>query len=313
MTDKPKILITGAAGFIGSHLARKCVEEGYDVHILLRPSSDTSRIKDVLPKITTIYGDLRDGNSLKIALDKIKPKGIFHLATSTIMSGIMASPEEIIETNFLGTVNLINSVDDTSLDFFVNTGSFLEYAPQNRALKELDPCEPGELYSISKLSATLYAKAISRLKKLPVVTIRIFTPYGPGIQKGRLVYEIIRTALENNEINLTAPTVSRDFIFVKDIVDLYLKASLKAKFYSGEIFNAGSGSVTNLDELSRLIIGITGSKSKVIWGKLPLTTYDTASWQADMTKTSSSFSWHPLYDLVEGLNQTLVWYRGNKN
>lgn len=309
MTKKERVFITGAAGFVGSNLTRKCVESGFDVNILLKSSSDTSRIRDLLPRIRTYYGNLVDADHLRRIFDELKPYGVFHLAASPIMSGAMASPEEVIRSNILGTVNLMNVASNFNLAFFLNTGTFLEYVPVNRALKESDPCEPSDLYSISKLVGTLYGRSIANSKNIPVVTIRLFTPYGPGIQKGRLVYEIVAKALQNKQITLTAPTVSRDFIFIEDLTNLYLEAASKAQSCIGGVFNGGSGTVTTLSELSQLILEITKSESEVIWGTIAPTTYDATPWQADMTKTCSTFSWRPSHDLTSGLKETVDWYK----
>lgn len=312
MSKKLKILITGAAGFVGSHLTRACIMKGYDVSLLLKPSSDTSRIQDILSEVRVVSGDLTDASRLKDIMEEVKPKGIFHLAASTVMSGKTASPDEVIKSNILGTVNLMNAASDARMDFFVNSGTFLEYAPQKRALKESDPSEPSELYSISKLSGTMYGKAVSRSKNLPIITLRVFTPYGPSLQKGRLVYEMIMHALKNKEIALTDPSTTRDFIFVEDLVNCYLAAAEKAKEYPGEIFNAGSGNATTLEELVKLVLSLTDSKSRAVWGKTP-SVYDASLWQADMEKTFSSFVWRPEHDLKQGLEKTIEWYRKHES
>lgn len=304
-----KILITGASGFIGSHLTRRLVEDSNEVNVILREKSDTERIKDVLPQLTIHRGDLIDAEFLKKIVEKIKPQGIFHFAASTIMSGVRADNEEVIGTNITGSANLINALNNADYDYFINTGSFSECGFKYRPIKESDVCEPAELYSITKLAQTLYGQASARMKNKPIVTFRVFTPYGPAIQKGRLVYNVIYNALRGQDINLTEPSVTRDFIYVDDIVDLYLEASGKAKKLKGEIFNAGTGKKTFLKDLADKIVRITGSKSTVNWGAFPAVHYDSDKWQADMTKTFSKFEWRPKHSLDAGLIKTVDWFK----
>lgn len=304
-----KILLTGATGFIGSQLANRLVKEGREVHAIIRPGADTRRIKDILPFLKCHAVDLSEFEKLKEVIYKIKPKGIFHLAASTVMSGVTAPADKVVKSNLLGTVNLINATINLNYKFFVNTGSFLEYDARGRAVKESDPCLPLELYSITKHAAVLYGQAIARTADKPILALRLFTPYGPQIQKGRLIYNIIKSALEDKDINLTNPKVARDFIFVDDIINLYLEVAKKAGDYKGEIFNAGTGQKVTLNELVKCVLDITKSKSKVNWNALPLVVYDTENWQADMSKTFSRFSWRPQYTLREGLIKTINWFK----
>ena len=184
--SRQKILVTGAAGFVGSHLTRRLVKEGYDVNIIIRSSTDLQRIKDILPNLNCYTGDLSDFSGLSNIVKKIEPMGVFHLAASMMMSGVTAAPEEVIRSNFLGTVNLVNAVSEINYRFFINTGSSLEYGVKKSAVKESEPCEPLELYSITKLAGTFYCKTVAKAKNKPIITFRLFTPYGPFIRKGVL-------------------------------------------------------------------------------------------------------------------------------
>lgn len=307
-----KILITGANGFIGSHLTRRLMNGGNEVHILLREKSDTRKLVDILPRLNIHHGDITDSAFLKKLVSDIRPEGIFHLAASTIMSGVRTSNDELIRINMTGTANLIDGLDNVNYDYFINTGSFFEYGFKDEPMKELDICEPTELYSITKLAQTLYAQAAAKMKNKPIVSFRIFTPYGPGVQEGRLVYNVVYNALLNKDINLTKPSTVRDFIFVDDIVELYLEAAGKAQYLKGEIFNAGSGVKTSLELFVEKVMKITDSKSKVNWGAYSPVYYDSDMWQADMAKTFSKFIWRPHYDIDSGIKKTVDWFKEYK-
>ncbi len=303
------VLVTGAGGFIGSHLVRRLTKLGHDVHILVRPESTPERIADLLPQLTRHDGAMTDEESIRRCVENAKPNGIFHLAASNIQTGMRASDEDVITTNVLGMARLLSATKDLPYDFFIHTGSFLEYGMKAKPMTEADVCEPSELYSISKLAATLLASAAGRTSKKPVLTFRIFTPYGPHIQKGRLIEQIIRRALSGEDIPLTQPTVTRDFLYVIDIVDLLIEGMEKAKEHAGAIFNAGSGHSVTLRTVVDEILAQTQSVSTPQWNAFPPVLYDTALCQADMTRTFAAFRWRPAHSLSEGLRETIDSFR----
>lgn len=308
-----KVFITGATGFIGSHMARRLVREGYEVHALTRSNSDTARIRDVESSIVKHIGNLTDREGIFKILREIEPSHIIHFAVSTAMSGMTAPADEVVRTNLEGMVNLVDAAKEINIDSFINTGTFLEYGSANRPSKEEESQGiPPEIYSITKLASTHYGQVVAQKEGKPIVTIRLFTPYGPHITKGRLVYNVIASALKNEPIRMTGPKITRDFIYVEDLMDLYLEAMQKARQFPGEIFNAGSGKATTFEDLVKMIVKITDSKSGVEWGALPSVVYDNNLWQADMEKTFSHFSWRPQNTLEDGLKKTSDWFKDNE-
>ena len=309
MSDAKKVFITGATGLVGSHLARRLLADNWAVHALTRPSSDTWRLQDILPRLNIHVGDLRDRSALEKIIVEIQPQGIFHLAVSNMASGVMAPNQDVVADNLLGTVNLIDAADKVDYDFFINTGSFLEYGVKTGPVKESDKPEPPELYSITKLAAEQYAHLTAKSKRKPIVTLRLFTPYGPAVQPGRLIYEIVTKALKNEDIILSSPNVSRDFIYVQDVVSAYQAAAERARDWLGETFNVGSGVSTTIGEVVDFMLKETQSTSKVQWGSHQGAVYDSDFWQADMTKIRNSLEWKPKYSLEAGLLETIKWYK----
>ncbi len=304
------ILVTGGAGFIGSHLVRRLAAEGDKIFVLIRESTGTERLEDIKSKIELVRCDLSDCGELQKIVNKIAPEGIFHLATSPIKSGVSAEDEVLVRTNILGAANLLKSISHLDYKYCVMAGSFLEYGAKDHPVREGESCAPSETYGITKLAATLFGQAEARNHHKPIVTLRIFTPYGPQIQKGRLVHEAIFKALHNEEIYLTSKSVTRDFIFVSDLVDLFMEASEKAGKYAGEIFNAGSGATVTLEKFAETALQITESKSTLSWGGKKSTSYDSSLWVADMAKTFSCFKWRPKHTLEDGLQKTVEWFKG---
>ncbi len=311
MNVPKRIIVTGAAGFIGSAVVRALVKGGVEVHSIVRQASDLSRLNEVIERIHLHNCDITDFQGLRKIIETVQPNGIFHLAVSTIMSGKKAAPDELIATNFAGTVHLIDAAANVDYDFFITMGSFLDYGFKDGPLKESDRCEPPELYSLTKLASVLYGQSVARAYKKPIIGFRLFTPYGPYVQKGRFVYQVITQALRGEPIPLTAPKTTRDFIFVDDIVSLLLEASSKAQAYQGEIFNLASGIATTLKEVVEYVVKATNSKSELQWNALPNVSYDRDNWQADMTKTFAQFSWRPAHTLRQGLDKTIAWFRNS--
>lgn len=303
-----KVFVTGGHGFIGSHLVQRLVELDHNVTLLTRESSDMWRLAAVLPKINRMNGDLRQKDDMVRCINHVKPEAVFHLAVSNMQSGITASDGELIDCNLLGTANLLDAVQAESDACFIQTGSFLEYGSKEKPMCETDICEPRELYSITKLASTLLAQTKGQNAKKPTLTFRVFTPYGPAMQKGRLVEQVITRALRGEEILLTEPAITRDFIYAPDLAELLIQGMEKAAQYPGQIFNAGSGQTVTLEMLVKAIIAETGSKSAIQWNALPTVLYDTTLCQANMEKTFSGFPWRPAHDLRSGLRETIDWY-----
>ena len=306
-----KVLITGASGFVGSNLTRKLLQEGYEVHILSQPFFNKWRLIDVLSKLNNHTVDLLEAEKLKKLIKEIKPEVIFHLAAAGVFGGISSPEKELIEVNFLGTVNLINACADINYKCFVNTGSSSEYGSKDKPIKETDICEPVNTYGISKLAALLYGSFIAKTQNQSIIGLRLFSPFGPFDDSQRLISSVIIKALRNEEILLSNPKGVRDFIFVEDVVEAYLKSIDLASQFKGEIFNVGSGREISVSEIVKTICQLTNTKSKIKWGQVSPRPWDTVHWQADISKISHCFIWRPEYSLEQGLKKTIQWFKNN--
>jgi nucleoside-diphosphate-sugar epimerase len=172
-----KIFITGATGFVGSNLARRYLERGAEVFINLRKTSDTWRIRDILSEVNSVPVDITDYEKLREAIKNVRPDFIFHTATYG-GSADQKITEKIIETNITGTVNLVRSCRDTGVRLLVNTGTSSEYGIKNSAMKETTLLEPVNEYGVTKAAATLFCQSYAVTENLPIVTLRLFSPYG---------------------------------------------------------------------------------------------------------------------------------------
>jgi len=305
---KKKIFITGATGFIGSHVLRRLVNENsYEVHILLRKTSSTWRIKDLLKKIHLHFGDITEGKKLKVLITRIQPDIIFHLANISVLAGQEGSIADVINVNLIGTINLIHACSDINYTCFVNTGSSSEYGQKDNAMNENNICEPQGIYAITKLASTLFAKDYAKKNNKPIVTLRIFTPYGPNDDQQRLIPYLVSSAVKANEIFLANKKTVRDFVFIDDIVCSYLLAITHAKVIQGEILNIGSGKQTTVLEITKKIIDITNTKAKITWNSDIKKRNESPVWKASTKKTKELLKWEPAHSLENGLKKTLIW------
>lgn len=308
-----KILITGATGFVGANLARRVVKEDFEVHILIRQNSNLWRIKDTILKLHLHQVDILQKRLLKKQLQKIKPQIIFHLANTPLYGGIHPSVRPYIDVNLVGTINLIEACDDIDYECFINTGSSAEYGPKMTIMKEDDICQPLSLYAVTKLAGTNYASYYGRENKKPIITFRLFSPFGPYDDPKRLVSQVIYNALANKKIFLSNPKAVRDYIYINDVADAYIKAIAKAKDYPGEIFNLGSGQETPIEKVVEEILKLTKSKSIIRWGMLKTRPFESKKWQGDIEKVTKAFNWRPKYSLTTGIKETVEWFKKNYN
>lgn len=318
MTNRKKVLVTGATGFIGSNLIRKLLAYNFEVHIITRKTSNFWRIKDILESITCHNTNLTDKNALQKLLNKLNPAGIYHLANVGLYGGTESNVLEYLNVNLLSTINLIESSTNIDYEWFVNTGSSSEYGSKIKPMGEDDICEPESVYGITKLASTLYAKSYAKKFSKPILTLRLFTPYGPFDNSLRLISYTINSILKNEEISLDSPQTVRDYIYIDDVIDAYISCIKKAKHLKGEIINIGSSQQTRTDKVVNLIsneirrLKPPGAKLKneLAWREKN-NRYESTVWKADNKKAKVKLNWSPKFTLRKGLRKTIIWFRDN--
>ena len=304
---KYPILITGAAGFIGSNLTRYFVSQGIKVNIIIKRSSNTWRLNDIIKKTNVHYADVSDINKIKKIIKKIKPKTIYHLATHGGYSD-QNDLEKIKKSILDATYNLINECKKYKFNIFINTGSSSEYGFKNKAMKESDILVPNSYYSVFKSSSSLYCQYESLKSNIQIVTIRPFHVYGPYERSNRLIPSLIKNMLSDKKVKLVSPKVSRDMIYISDVVNFYIMIANK-KNLKGEIFNLGSGKKTTIKEIYNLLKKITNYKVKNYWGSMKNRYWDQSIWYSDNSYVKNKLKWKPEVSLKKGLVNTVNWYK----
>jgi len=308
--EKKTVLVTGVTGFVGSNLLRRLFKTHADLHVIARESSSFWRIKDIITDIKRYTTDLSDSDLLKKTIHEINPDIVYHLATYG-GNPRQDNFRQIFESNFFGTVNLLNACNETGFDLFVNTGSSSEYGIKTNPMKETDLAEPRNNYGISKVASTLYCQSVALNENLPIITLRLFSPYGDFEDRDRLISSAILSCLRGKNPEISSPEFVRDFIYIEDVVDLYEHLP-DARVIPGNIFNVGIGKQHTVGEVVDTIIRITGNQVKPVVGLPRRWPNEPKVWQADMSKTSNSLNWAPKYDLDAGLKKSVEWFENHQ-
>ncbi|RJR30272.1 NAD-dependent epimerase/dehydratase family protein [Candidatus Microgenomates bacterium] len=302
------VLITGALGFVGANLVRKLYRNN-SVHIFAKKTSDDWRIRDISQKLHFHYVDLQDEKSVSQVCKKIQPEYIFHLATRGAYSQ-QKDPLDILKTNLLGTANLITALNPIPYKALINTGSSSEYGFKKHPMFEADVVEPNSFYAVSKVAAAFLSRVFAQSNHKPIVTLRLFSVYGPFEEPGRLIPTLILCLLNKQKIYLAPNKTRRDFIYVDDVVDAFIHTaiSMSEKLY-GEICNIGTGQQFTSEEVTHSIAQLLNTKATIDYTKFKNRSWDTDFWVANMQKTRSVLGWESQYSLEQGLQKTVKWFQ----
>jgi nucleoside-diphosphate-sugar epimerase len=301
-----RVLVTGAAGFIGANLVRRLLHLGCEVHALVRPSTRLWRIEEIRSRLVVHQADVLDVGEVRTAFDRAQPQAIFHLAS---VRGYPVDPEgtrQMLRTSVEGTYNVLDAAAGAGVGCIVHVGSSLEYGARASPLKETDTLEPITLRGSIKAAQTLLCLTLARSTGLPVSVLRAFSVYGPWEPAANLIPTAIVAALRGREIALTPVGYRRDLVFVDDVVDACLRAAETDAAF-GEVTNIGSGRQWSNEEVVELVGAITGQNVRSRAGAYPLRPSDTAHWVADITKARRLLGWEPRHDLRRGLEKTVAW------
>lgn len=304
-----KILVTGGAGFIGSNLVRRLVEQGADTTLILRKNSNLWRLTKILKSFQIIRLDLLNKGEVKKTIATIKPDTVYHLAAYGAYS-YQDEAEKIFTTDVFGTLNLLNACKDSNLELFVNTGSSSEYGFKEKPMKETEFLEPNSYYAIAKSAQTHLASYYAKTYKMPITTLRPFSVYGPYEEPGRLIPNIMCAFYRNKVLQMVSKKIVRDFIYIDDYIDACLNTKLLGK-YPGEIFNIGTGIETNFSDLIKICQKVMGADGRVEWNASDGKSWDSNYWRANTFKSSKLLEFKAKYDLEEGLKKNWEWFKTN--
>jgi nucleoside-diphosphate-sugar epimerase len=302
--------VTGAAGFVGANLARRLLAEGHDTHLLTRPGSDLWRLEEVRRHVGLHETDLADDETIIKLCGQIRPEWIFHLAAYGAYAS-QADTRRMVQTNIVGTLNVVNAMLRVGFETFVNTGSSSEYGLKDRGPGETEAIEPNSDYAVTKASATLLCRSIARRHGVRIQTLRLYSVYGPYEEPTRLMPTLIVRGLSGKLPPLVRSEIARDYVYAADVTEAYLLAAEHANQEPGDVYNVGTGvqtSIGDVVELTRRVLGVTVEAE---WASMPDRAWDTIAWVANSTRIRERLGWLPRYTLEAGFQEMVRWFLDN--
>lgn len=311
------VFVTGAGGFIGSHLCSHLVNNGANVTAMLHYNSrsDWSNLEyldnDTKSSIKVVKGNIEDSSFLDT-----HTKGqnvIFHLAALIGIPYSYEAPLSYVKTNIEGTVNVLESARKNDTELVVNTSTSETYGSAiYTPIDELHPMQGQSPYSASKISADKLAESYYNSFKLPVMTIRPFNTYGPRQSSRAVIPTIISQLLTEDKLTLGELSPVRDFTYVDDTVNGFICAA-KNHEHIGEVINLGYGKAATIGETAELIMNIMNVKKEIISENSRIRPKDSEVLHliSDNQKANNLLNWQPTVDLKSGLEKTIEFVSKN--
>ena len=313
-----RVLVTGATGFIGSRLAERLVAEGAEVTLAVEPRVSKANVASILDEVRVYEVDLRDGQMVRRLVRECRPSKVYHLAAVGVTEpGI--DPRLAVQVNVIGTLNLLEALRETDCDCFINTGTCYEYGhntppppvpPSFGGLggqREDQMVDPINAYAASKSAAWLFCNMYHRTLGYPIVTLRPFTAYGPRQSERALIPQTILSALRGEDFAMTGGEQTRDFTYVDDVVDGYIRASLSEKAI-GQTINLGTGEEHAIKDVVLKVLELMGHPVRPLIGALPYRPREIWRLYTDSSKARELLGWKPQVSLEAGLRKTIEWY-----
>ena len=310
MLDGTRVLVTGASGFIGSHLTRLLVDEGAEVHAVTSAVSSVypPRLTDLRDRIVLHETNLCDRGAVEAVVRNAAPQIVWHLGAYTHVGKSWVRVDECIQTTIQGTVNLLQALDGVGYERFVYTGTSEIYGDIEVPFREDATVHPVSPYSISKYAGEMYCRTFHQAHGWPIVMLRPFNAFGPAQSPDRVIPEIIVRALTGRELKMTRGIQTREFNYVEDLAEGFLLAGTVPGI-EGELMNLGNGEEVSMRDVATTILDLLDNPVEAQFGALPDRPTEIWRMYCDSTKARAALGWKPRHDLRSGLAKTIEWYR----
>ena len=308
LTNK-KILVTGGAGFIGHHLVADLVAQKNQVVVVDNLSS--GKRKNVPASATFYQTDVRNKEDIKNIFEKEKPQIVFHFAAKPLVDEAHKNPYEAIETNVMGTVNILEQCRSAgNLESIVMVSSDKAYGKSNKLpYTEETPLNGDHPYDVSKSAADLIAMTYFKTYKLPIVITRFSNVYGPGDTNfSRIIPGIMEAMIKNKDFLIRSDgKMVREYTYVKDISQACIVLAVQTKENKGHAFNFGSKNIFSVIEVVQKMQGILGKKleHKV----LNIAKNEIPKQHLDWSKAKARLAWEPKFSFENGIKESFEWYK----
>jgi NAD dependent epimerase/dehydratase len=315
-----KTLVTGADGFIGSHLVEELIKQGHEVKAFCYYNSFNTWgwldnfPKELLDQIEVFTGDVRDPNGVRTAMKGCEQ--VYHLAALIAIPYSYHSPDSYVDTNVKGTLNILQAARDLGLERVIVTSTSEVYGTaQYIPIDEKHPRQPQSPYSASKIGADCMAESFYRSFDLPVTIVRPFNTYGPR-QSARAIIPTIITQLANGfeEIKLGDLTPTRDFLYVRDTAKGFISIANSSELI-GHDCNIATNSEISMQELVDTLINVMNPNAKIIQDidRIRPEKSEVFRLYGDNSKIVKYTDWKPQYNLEDGLTETIKWFTNKEN
>ena len=310
------VLVTGADGFIGSHLVERLVAEGARVRAFCLYNSRGSAgwldevDRDVRGAVEIVFGDVRDARLVRSATNGVEV--VFHLAALIAIPYSYAAPESFIDTNIRGTLNALEAARDVGVQRFIQTSTSEVYGtPESLPIRETHPLSAQSPYAASKVAADQLAIAFARSYGQPVVVLRPFNTYGPRQSERAVLPTMLRQLLAGqDEIRLGRTDPRRDLTYVTDSVDGFVRAA-SAPGIDGEVIQLGTGRSESIADLFALACRLLGVEARIVTDpdRVRPDASEVLVLESDPSKARERLGWQARTPLEDGLRATIDWLR----
>jgi len=298
-----KVLLTGITGFVGSHVAREVIADEIDLYAVIREDSNPWRIREILPQINVLTGNLFDTN-LFLQIEKIRPDLCVHAAWDVTPGHYL---DEKSNLNCIqASINLANALANSGCKRFIGIGTCFEYDLSQGHVSEESLTSPKSLYAASKLALSLILEQFCRTVSMEYVWLRLFYLYGPYEYEKRVIPHVIYCLLHNQHAKLSRCEQTLDYLHIEDAAAAIWQTS---KSEGNGIFNIASGHPAPLYDLINIIASVLGRKDLIEFGAVPARAGDPMFVCANIQRLQQIIGWRPKYDITQGLLQTINWWK----
>ncbi len=313
-----RVLVTGAGGFIGSHLVERLVGEGAKVRALVHYNSrgDWGHLEAIAAEareeIEVVPGEIQDGFSVARAVADCEV--VFHLAALIGIPYSYLAPKSYVETNVTGTLNVLEAARSAGIERLVHTSTSETYGTATYTpIDESHPLQAQSPYSATKAAADKLAESYQRSFELPITTVRPFNTFGPRQSLRAIVPTIMAQALAGGEVRIGSATPVRDFTFIADTTRAFVAAASAAQA-AGATLNVGNGKGISIGALAELILEVVESDASLALDpqRVRPEASEVFALCCDATRLRSLTGWEPAIGLREGLQRTAEWMRSQR-
>ncbi|HKS05472.1 MAG TPA: SDR family NAD(P)-dependent oxidoreductase [Gemmatimonadaceae bacterium] len=306
-----RVLVTGATGFIGSHLVERLARDGAEVHALVRASASHAKLEALRGRAREWEADITDIGALRKAIAGARPEVVFHLAGDTGVRRVSegwSGVERSVQVNLIGTLALLRATLEAThaVSSFVRAGGLEEYGDGAVPYDEAQREQPISPYSASQVAATHYCEMMQRGTETSIVTLRPALVYGPGQSTDFLIPNLITSCLRDQDFEMTSGTQKRDLLYIDDAVEAFVLAAARR---ARGVINVGHGVQHAVRDVAEEIVRLSGTRAKLHVGARSARARDLEELVTRNDRARALLGWSPAVTLTDGLKRTIESYR----